>query len=124
MNPDQIAGNWAAWLAAAIFGVALLAIILRLVGRSARGQLRKVLTDHKRAMRALREARANEKKAGARIEHLVARKDKVKPRHLQEAREAAEDARALLKVADDQVQVTANHVRRIIHEEFPPKRQL
>lgn len=59
----------------------------------------------------------------ARVSKLSAREGTTRPRHLQEAKEAAEDAKSLEKIANDKVQVAANHVRRVIHEEFPPVRQ-
>jgi hypothetical protein len=46
----------------------------------------------------------------------------VKPVRLQEARDAVQDAGALLKIAEDQVLIAENHVRKIIVEEFPPNR--
>ena len=54
---------------------------------------------------------------------LDANAGKVKPRLLQEAKDALQDARALEKIAGDKVLIAANHVRRVIHEEFPPSRQ-
>ena len=41
---------------------------------------------------------------------------------MSEAKEALQDALALEKIADDKAQVTANQVRRVIFEEFPPTR--
>ena len=46
----------------------------------------------------------------------------MKPSRLQAAREAVQDAEALLKIAEDQVLIAENQVRKIIVEEFPPKR--
>ncbi|MDH3585790.1 MAG: hypothetical protein OEQ30_01775 [Gammaproteobacteria bacterium] len=57
-----------------------------------------------------------------RLDGLEAKADSVKPRHLREAAEAVQDAEALLKIAADQVLIAENHVRKIIVEEFPPKR--
>ena len=45
----------------------------------------------------------------------------MKPRRLEEAAGAVQDAEALLKIAGDKVLIAENHVRRIIVEEFPPK---
>jgi hypothetical protein len=39
---------------------------------------------------------------------------------LQEAKDAVDDANALQKILNDKVMVTENHVRRVIHDEFPP----
>jgi hypothetical protein len=41
---------------------------------------------------------------------------------LQEASEAVEDARALAKIAHDQLLVAENLLRNVIIEEFPPRR--
>lgn len=58
----------------------------------------------------------------AQLESLRRKADSVKPIRLQETKEAVEDAEALLKIADDQVLIAGNHLRKIIVEEFPPKR--
>ena len=58
----------------------------------------------------------------SRLEGLEARAGSVQPRRLREAAEAVQDAEALLKIARDQVLIAENHVRKIIVEEFPPKR--
>ena len=71
-------------------------------------------------MKALSSARKSLTSAVDRLEKLERRKEKVRPRVLQEAREAVEDARALEKIMDDRSQVTMNHLRRVIFEEFPP----
>jgi hypothetical protein len=49
--------------------------------------------------------------------------EKVPPRRLAEAQGTLEDARALARIARDQVQIAENHVRLIIHEDFAPGRQ-
>ncbi len=49
--------------------------------------------------------------------------ERAKPRHLQEAKDALQDARALAKIANDRILIAENHVRRVIHEEFPPVKQ-
>ena len=55
------------------------------------------------------------------LERLEGKAASVAPRRLQEAVEAAQDAEALLKIANDQVLIAENHVRKIIVEEFPPR---
>ena len=44
------------------------------------------------------------------------------PRSIAEAAGALEDARALQKIAEDQLLIARNHVRKIILEEYPPQR--
>ena len=81
------------------------------------------------ARRRLRDKRAEARKQlkamqqlSSRLEGLEARAGSVQPRRLREAAEAVQDAEALLKIARDQVLIAENHVRKIIVEEFPPKR--
>ncbi len=61
-------------------------------------------------------------KLSSRLEDLEAKAESVKPRRLREAAEAVQDAESLLKIAGDQVLIAENHVRKIIVEEFPPRR--
>ena len=71
------------------------------------------------------EARRQQKRLArlsAQLDSLRRKADTVKPIRLQETAEAVQDAEALLKIADDQVLIAGNHVRKIIVEEFPPKR--
>ena len=122
MNFEFALRNWALF-AASVVGIAIVLFLLyRLFMDSARGQLL-------RTTRSLRECRLEAARAAAavdraerKLEKLRARADSVKPRHGAEAREALEDARALCKIADDQVLIAENHVRKVILEEFPPKR--
>jgi len=98
-------------------------VVVQLVQRSAGGQLRATV-------RALAQARQDEAKALKSVEKAerIARRlhekaDRAKPRHLQEAKDALGDARALAKIANDKVLIAQNHVRRVIYEEYPPARQ-
>jgi len=84
--------------------------------------LRSVTADHHSATKALDDAHAQCKKAERRVKKLVAKVDQTKPRVLEEAKASVRDTQALEKIAADKVMVTANHVRRVIHEEFPPNR--
>ena len=74
----------------------------------------------RKARKELRKALRAQQKAEKRVQKLVQRAERVKPRVLQEAREAFEDAKALQKILHDKVMVTENHVRRVIYDEFPP----
>lgn len=123
MDTDGLANNWALILAAVPALIAAVLILRFMLGRTANGQLRSVLKGHRDAQKKLAEARKLSHKTSARVEKLTVKAGRTKPRVLQEAREAAEDAQSLEKIAGDQVQITANHVRRVIHEEFPPVRQ-
>ena len=111
----------------AVAGVLATAIVLflgfRVFSDSARGQLRSQLRALRRRYKKVDRARSRVRKAHARLERLRAKAASVKPRRVHEAAEALADARSLLKIAEDQVLIAENYVRRIIVEEFPPKRQ-
>jgi 1,6-anhydro-N-acetylmuramate kinase len=98
----------------------VVAVLLR---RSARGQLKRVRADLRKALKRNRKATSVVEKCHRRLVKLDANATKVKPRLLQEAKDALGDARALEKIANDQVLIAGNHVRRVIHEEFPPSQQ-
>ena len=46
----------------------------------------------------------------------------MKPRIIEEAKGRLADKELLAKRADDRAQVTANQLRKVIYEEFPPTR--
>ncbi|MGI9225071.1 MAG: hypothetical protein ACR2QX_11375 [Woeseiaceae bacterium] len=122
MTHEFATTHWAL-LSASVLGLAVVMFVLwRLWLDSARGQLHV-------AVRRLREANLQGHKQRLAVENLtatlnrmLARADSVKPRRVQETREAVQDAQALLKIATDQVLIARNHVRRVIVEEFPPRR--
>lgn len=123
MDTDLLTNHWAL-LGAAVPAMIVLIFVLRvLFGRTAHGQLRHVLHGYREAQKTLAEAGKTSEKCRKRVESLTSKAGETKPRILQEAREAAEDAKSLEKIAGDKLLVTANHVRRVIHEEFPPVRQ-
>ncbi len=120
MDWDVLKSNWALIVAAIIGSIIIVIIVIQLIKRSAGGQLRQTL-------KTLAKARQDEAKARKSVERAerVARRlhenaDRVKPRHLQEAKDALQDARALAKIANDKILIAENHVRRVILEEFPP----
>jgi len=123
MTTETLANNWALIIAAAPALLALILILRSWAGRTAGGQLRVVLGDYRNAQQALNDARQVSLKTTARVEKLRSKAGKTVPRTLQEAREANEDAQSLEKIARDRVLVAANHVRRVIHEEYPPVSQ-
>lgn len=120
MNVTAFTNNWALIVAAVPALIALALILRSLISRTARGKLAEALKNHRTAEREFDEAGKKRKKTAARVEKLVAKAGNVPPRLLQEAREIAEDTASLEKIAHDRVLVTANHVRRVIVEEFPP----
>ena len=122
MDWNILKSNWALAAAAVIGFIIIVLVVIQLIKRSAGGQLR-------RTMRSLTKARQDEAKAMKAVEkaEYVAKRlhdnaDRAKPRHLQEAKEALQDARTLAKIANDKILIAENHVRRVIVEEFPPVR--
>jgi uncharacterized protein YlxW (UPF0749 family) len=119
----DILGKYWALVAASVLGAAvLLFLVFRVFEESDRGRLLDRVRELRSREREANKAQKAADRAAARLERLRARADSVKPRLGQEASEALEDARALQKIADDQVLVARNHVRKIILEEYPPKR--
>ena len=102
--------------------IVVAAIVIATFWRSAKGQLTRVNRQHQEVERALQDARRDTQKAVQKLEKLESRAEKVKPRELQEARDKVADCHALEKILDDKIQVTMNHLRRVIFEEFPPAR--
>ena len=122
MTSTFLQQHWAL-VSAGIVGAAVMIFVLwRTWLDSARGRLsaaRRHLRDKCLAQERQRKAL---QRLSARLDDFEARADSVKPRILREAAEAVQDAEALLKIAADQVLIAENHVRKIIVEEFPPKR--
>ncbi len=122
MTQEILQQYWAI-LAASVIGFAVVLVLaaqavlgsapMRLNARV--GELRKCEKAAARASRAL--ARASGK-----LERLQRRERSVKPRLIEEAVGELEDAKALQKIAHDQLLIARNQVRKIIVEEFPPKR--
>ena len=122
MTAEYLQQHWAL-VGASVLGTAVLLFVLwRAWLDSPHGRLA-MARRHLRA--ALVTARQQQKKArslASRLDQLEATSQSVKPIRLREAAEAVQDAEALLKIAADQVLIAENHVRKIIVEEFPPKR--
>ena len=122
MTLEYLTQNWALVIASVLGTAILLFIFYRMFEDSARGQLQATVRRLHDRERDAKAARDTVEKAVARIDRLKAKADSVKPRHVQEASETLEDACALQKIADDQVLVARNQVRKIILEEYPPQR--
>lgn len=123
MDAHWLRDNWALAIALAVLLSLLVLGLLHALRSSSRVQLRGALKDLRRRRKALSRASAALAAANRKYERLEGRADKVKPRYLDEARGAVHDARALAKIAHDQVLIAENHVRRIIVEEFPGAKQ-
>jgi hypothetical protein len=120
MNLQSLTENWALWAALLPATMAAAVVAWFVYRRSARGQLRAALKAHKAAERGLNKASRTVRGMQGRLQRLMKKVGKVKPRLLQEARDELEDAQALERIMNDKVQVTRNLVRRAIFEEFPP----
>jgi hypothetical protein len=106
-------------------GIVAVAVLLFVAWRgwldSARGRLRIARRRLRKKRAAAKRGARQFERATATLQSLQRNSESVKPRRLQEASEAVQDAGALLKIANDQVLIARNHVRKIIVEEFPPK---
>jgi hypothetical protein len=120
MNLESMQANWAIWLALGAVLVATAALAPKLLSMTSRSKLKRVVADMKVARKELRKVVRKMEKAEKKLRNLLARADRVKPRILQKAKEAVEDSQALAKILRDKVLVAEAHVRRIIHDEFPP----
>ena len=119
---NDVRENWALIVAGALIVVVALVIVAHFYRRSARGQLRTNLARLSTARKVLQKAEKDQRRSERRLSQLAERADRTKPRLLQESKDAVADARALHKIAHDQVLVAENHLRRVIHDEFPPRR--
>ncbi len=120
MNLESLQSNWAIWLALLAVLVAVVALAPKLLRKTSSAKLKRVVADMQQARKDLRKTVRGTLKAEKKLEKLTKHAERVKPRVLQEAKEAVEDAQALRKILNDKVLVTENHVRRVIHDEFPP----
>lgn len=121
MTLDFLQQHWALFIAGSLATAVLLFAAWRAWLDSRRGRL---AVARKRLRARIREARKIRRAGGratVRLDRLVSKSDSVRPSRLEEATDAVRDAQALLKIANDQVLIAENHVRKIIVEEFPPK---
>ncbi len=122
MSMEFLQHNWAI-LGASVLGAAIAVFVaFRVFEDSARGQLLQLVRTYDKKILAVDKATRHVTAAEAKLRNLRARQDSAKPRHVQEASEVIEDANSLHQIAGDQVLIAANHVRKFILEEFPPKR--
>jgi hypothetical protein len=122
MTLEFVQHNWAV-LVASVLGLGIgLFVAYRVFDDSARGRLMHLVRLYDEKILAANKAQRVASKADAKLQKLRAKLQSAKPRHVQEMSEALEDAHALLKIAKDQVLIAANHLRKLILEEFPPAR--
>lgn len=123
MSPNLLQNHWALLLAAGIALIVALFLLAQRASASAPAQLRRVRTKLADERARLRRAERAIARAERRLRRLERRADRVKPRLVQETKAALEDAKALARIAQDQVMIAENHVRRVILEEFAPAKQ-
>lgn len=120
MNIESLQSDWAIWLALASLVVAIVLIIPIVLKRTSRSKLNRVLSDLKETQKELRKTGRVSDKAEKKLQKMLANIERVKPRELQEAKDAVDDSKALTRILSDKLMVAQNHVRRVIHDEFPP----
>lgn len=123
MDGNILKSNWALVVAVILGIIVALIAVVQLFSRSARGQLRTTVQALAKARQGEAKALKSVEKAERIVRRLRENADRAKPRHLQEANDALGDASALAKIANDKVLIAENHVRRVIHEEYPPVKQ-
>lgn len=124
MDVEALRQNWALAVALLLFVPAVIAVGSTLVRRSAWSRLRAARRQLGGARRKLAKQEARREQCERRVATLEGKAARVKPRLLDEAREALTDAAALQKILADQVLVAENHVRSIIHSEYSPEKQV
>ncbi|MDH4108572.1 MAG: hypothetical protein OEW35_09655 [Gammaproteobacteria bacterium] len=122
MDTDALLQNWGPLIGAVLLALVAVSVIVTLLGRSARGQLRQRARELSRRRSEFEVSRNKLRRAERKLAALQERAARVPPRQLHETGEAVEDARALVAIAHDRVLVAANLLRRVICEEFPPAR--
>lgn len=120
MNIDKLLQNWGLAVAGVLVLIVAVIVVTAVVRRSAGGQLRRSIAELETRNRARVQAHKAAENAEKKLARLKARADKIKPRVIEELKGLLSDKRALTKIADDQLMIAQNHVRRVIHDEFPP----
>ena len=120
MNIDWLLQNWGLVVAGILILIVATIVTAALIRRSAGGQLRSALAILDAGTREQAAAHSLAKNTATKLAALRARADNVKPRVIEELAGLLSDKQALAKIADDQLLIAKNHVRRVIHDEFPP----
>lgn len=123
MDPETLRQHWALILASSIALAVLVFVFMRLVQDSPRGRLAAEVGQLRRTEKSARKAARQVLKATSTVRRLQSRAERVRPVKLEKEQGRLEDARALQKIADDQVLIARNRVRQIILDEIPPGRQ-
>jgi hypothetical protein len=114
--------NWALFVAAVLISIVALTVAAQLYRLSSRGQLRAQVAMLARRRKQLKRIGIAVQKAEHRLAGMAERADRIRPRIVQESKDRLADAQALQKISHDQVLIAENYLRRVIHEEYPPRR--
>lgn len=120
---SDIQQYWALLAGAVLASAVAVFVAFRVYTDSARGRLRAEVRALRKCYRERDRAARRRDAAEKQLERLSGRRDSVKPRRIDEAREARDDAVALLRIAQDRALVAETRVRTILVEEYVPKRQ-
>jgi len=120
MDWQTINENWALYAASVPALIVIGAVWVSVWRKSSRGKLSATLAAYRDDLRRFEAANKKQAAAEGRVKRLQQRAKKVKPRVLQEAKDALEDTKALVRLIDNKVQVSANLVRKVIFKEYPP----
>ena len=122
MNEAWIREFWAPTLASVIIVAVLLFVLHRAWLGSRRGRLGRLVAELRDTRREAARAASEADSAARRLGKLEKRTASVAPQKLDEARERLGDAERLCQIRSDQLKVSENRLRRLILEEYPPKR--
>ena len=123
MSVEFLIRNWALVVASILATGILMFVLVRLYRESDRGQLGNRVRTLQGSYKEVARAQKGLDKASERLDELRKKASTVKPRHVEEAGEAIEDARMLLNNANDQVLIAEKDVRQLILDEYPPNQQ-
>ena len=123
MSVEFLIRNWALVVASILATGILMFVLVRLYRESDRGQLGNRVRALQGCYKNVARAQKRLDKVSERLDELRKKASTVKPRHVEEAGEAMEDARMLLNNANDQVLIAEKDVRQLILDEYPPNRQ-
>ena len=121
MTVDLIIRNWALVVAGILGSGILMFVLVRLYRESDRGQLGNRVRALQGRYKEVARAQKRLDSAAERLDELRKKASTVKPRHVEEAGEAVEDALMLLNNANDQVLIAEKNVRELILDEYPPE---
>ncbi len=121
MSVEFLIRNWALVAASILATGILMFVLVRLYRESDRGQLGNRVRALQGRYKEVARAQKGLDKASERLDELRKKASTVKPRHVEEAGEAVEDALLLINNANDQVLIAEKNVRELILDEYPPE---